>query len=120
MGLLEGINGIEDVKRLPRERLPELCDEIRQRLIDVVSTTGGHIGAGLGVVELATAIAYVFDSPRDKIVWDVGHQAYPWKLLTGRNAPPEIMEAADYVTEMKLVKHPYEQGIQAQAGIDQI
>ena len=86
MGLLEGINGIEDVKRLPRERLPELCDEIRQRLIDVVSTTGGHIGAGLGVVELATAIAYVFDSPRDKIVWDVGHQAYPWKLLTGRNA----------------------------------
>ena len=86
MGLLEGISGIDDVKRLPRERLPELCDEIRQRLIDVVSTTGGHIGAGLGVVELATAIAYVFDSPRDKIVWDVGHQAYPWKLLTGRNA----------------------------------
>jgi 1-deoxy-D-xylulose-5-phosphate synthase len=86
MGLLEGINGIEDVKRLPREQLQALCDEIRQRLIDVVSTTGGHIGAGLGVVELAAAIAYVFDSPRDKIVWDVGHQAYPWKLLTGRNA----------------------------------
>jgi len=86
MGLLEGISGIEDVKQLPPERLQALCDEIRQRLIDVVSTTGGHIGAGLGVVELAAAIAYVFDSPRDKIVWDVGHQAYPWKLLTGRNA----------------------------------
>ena len=85
MGLLEGISGIDDVKRLPRERLPELCDEIRQRLIDVVSTTGGHIGAGLGVVELAAAVAYVFDSPRDKVVWDVGHQAYPWKILTGRN-----------------------------------
>ena len=86
MSLLDGITGIEDVKRLPRERLPELCDEIRQRLIDVVSVTGGHIGAGLGVVELATAVAYAFDSPRDKIVWDVGHQAYPWKILTGRNA----------------------------------
>jgi 1-deoxy-D-xylulose-5-phosphate synthase len=85
MGLLEGIKGIEDVKRLPREQLPALCDEIRQRLIDVVSVTGGHIGASLGVVELATAIAAVFDSPRDKIVWDVGHQAYTWKLLTGRN-----------------------------------
>ncbi len=85
MGLLEGIKGIEDVKALPRERLPELCEEIRRRLIDVVSTTGGHIGASLGTVELATAAAYVFDSPRAKIVWDVGHQAYAWKLLTGRN-----------------------------------
>jgi 1-deoxy-D-xylulose-5-phosphate synthase len=85
MGLLEGIRDLTDVKQLPRERLQELCDEIRQRLIDVVSTTGGHIGASLGTVELATAIAYVFDSPRDKIVWDVGHQAYAWKLLTGRN-----------------------------------
>ena len=87
MGLLEGISGIDDVKRLPRERLPELCDEIRQRLIDVVSTTGGHIGASLGVVELGAAIAYVFDSPKDKIVWDVGHQAYPHKILTGRRRP---------------------------------
>jgi len=85
MGLLEGIKGLEDVKRVPRERLPELCAEIRQRLIDVVSTTGGHIGASLGVVELAAAIAVAFDSPTDKIVWDVGHQAYAWKLLTGRN-----------------------------------
>ncbi len=86
MTMLEGINGLEDVKRLRRDQLPALCDEVRQRLIDVVSETGGHIGAGLGVVELATAIAYVFDSPRDKVVWDVGHQAYPWKILTGRNA----------------------------------
>jgi 1-deoxy-D-xylulose-5-phosphate synthase len=86
MALLEGINGLEDVKRLQRDQLPALCDEVRQRLIDVVSDTGGHIGAGLGVVELATAIAYVFDSPRDRVVWDVGHQAYPWKILTGRNA----------------------------------
>jgi 1-deoxy-D-xylulose-5-phosphate synthase len=85
MGLLESIKGIEDVKSLPRERLPELCDEIRRRMIDVVSNTGGHIGASLGTVELATAVAVAFDSPRDRIVWDVGHQAYAWKLLTGRN-----------------------------------
>jgi len=58
---------------------------VRQRLIDVVSQTGGHIGAGLGVVELTVALCYCFDSPRDKIVWDVGHQGYPWKILTGRN-----------------------------------
>ncbi|PYO78906.1 MAG: 1-deoxy-D-xylulose-5-phosphate synthase, partial [Gemmatimonadetes bacterium] len=58
---------------------------MRKRLIDVVSRTGGHIGAGLGVVELTVALAYCFDSPRDKIVWDVGHQGYPWKILTGRN-----------------------------------
>ncbi len=85
MALLDGINGLEDLKRLPREQLPELCEEIRHRLVDVVSRTGGHIGASLGVVELATAVAVVFDSPRDKVVWDVGHQAYTWKLLTGRN-----------------------------------
>jgi 1-deoxy-D-xylulose-5-phosphate synthase len=85
MTLLESIHGPADVKRLPREQLQPLADEVRQRLIDVVSQTGGHIGAGLGVVELTVALCYCFDSPRDKIVWDVGHQGYPWKILTGRN-----------------------------------
>jgi 1-deoxy-D-xylulose-5-phosphate synthase len=85
MGLLDSIHGPADVKRLPREQLPALADEVRHRLIDVVSHTGGHIGAGLGVVELTVALVYAFDSPRDKIVWDVGHQGYPWKVLTGRN-----------------------------------
>ncbi|MEE8251278.1 MAG: 1-deoxy-D-xylulose-5-phosphate synthase [Gemmatimonadales bacterium] len=85
MGHLDSINGPEDVKKLPRSELQNLADEIRLRLIDVVSKTGGHIGAGLGVVELTTALIYCFDSPRDKIVWDVGHQGYPWKILTGRN-----------------------------------
>ena len=85
MALLDTIAGPEDLKRLPRERLQELADEVRQRLIDVVSNTGGHIGASLGTVELTTALLYGFDSPRDKIVWDVGHQAYAWKILTGRN-----------------------------------
>ena len=71
--------------RLPREQLRQLADEVRQRLIDVVSSTGGHIGAGLGVVELTIALLNSFESPRDKILWDVGHQGYPWKVLTGRN-----------------------------------
>ena len=85
MSLLAGIQSPEDVKQLRRDQLPELAREIRERLIEACSVTGGHIGASLGVVELAIALLYEFDSPRDKIVWDVGHQAYAWKLLTGRN-----------------------------------
>src|SRR5439155_274240 len=85
MALLESIRGPDDVRRLERAQLQPLADEVRRRLIDVVSQTGGHIGAGLGVVELTVALCHCFDSPRDKIVWDVGHQAYPWKILTGRN-----------------------------------
>ncbi len=85
MPLLESIREPGDVKRLAKDQLQPLADEVRQRLIEVVSQTGGHIGAGLGVVELTVALCYSFDSPRDKIVWDVGHQGYPWKILTGRN-----------------------------------
>jgi len=85
MPLLDAIHGPDDVKALPPEALQPLADEVRQRLIDVVSQTGGHIGAGLGVVELTIALCAAFDSPKDKIVWDVGHQGYPWKILTGRN-----------------------------------
>ncbi len=85
MGLLESLRGPADVKQLARSQLQPLADEVRQRLIEVVSQTGGHIGAGLGVVELTVALVYAFDSPRDRIVWDVGHQGYPWKILTGRN-----------------------------------
>src|SRR5438093_3375701 len=85
MALLESIRGPEDIRRLGRDQLQPLADEVRQRLIDVVSQTGGHIGAGLGVVELTVALCAAFESPRDKIVWDVGHQGYPCKILTGRN-----------------------------------
>jgi 1-deoxy-D-xylulose-5-phosphate synthase len=85
VGLLESLNGPDDVRRLPRGELQHLADEVRQRLIDVVSQTGGHIGAGLGVVELTVALVYAFETPQDRIVWDVGHQGYPWKILTGRN-----------------------------------
>jgi len=85
VSLLESIHGPEDVRRLRRDQLPALADEVRRRLIEVVSQTGGHIGAGLGVVELTVALCHSFESPRDRIVWDVGHQGYPWKILTGRN-----------------------------------
>jgi 1-deoxy-D-xylulose-5-phosphate synthase len=83
--ILPTISGPDDVKRLSNDELAQLADEVRQRLIEVVSETGGHIGAGLGVVELTVALLRAFDPPHDKIVWDVGHQGYPWKVLTGRN-----------------------------------
>jgi len=85
MSLLSSIKSPTDVQRIPREQLPQLAVEVRERLIDCVSQTGGHIGASLGVVELSIALLHAFDSPGDKVVWDVGHQAYAWKLLTGRN-----------------------------------
>ena len=68
----------------PEGDLRQLADELRRELIDAVSVTGGHLGAGLGVVELTVALHYVFDTPRDRLIWDVGHQAYPHKILTGR------------------------------------
>ncbi len=86
MSLLETIQSPDDLKRLPPERLPALADEMREYLIRTLAPIGGHLGAGLGVVELTIALHYVFDSPRDKIIWDVGHQAYPHKMLTGRLA----------------------------------
>ncbi|MCB2261506.1 MAG: 1-deoxy-D-xylulose-5-phosphate synthase [Candidatus Thiosymbion ectosymbiont of Robbea hypermnestra] len=84
--LLAGIDLPADLRRLPEDRLPELADELRGFLIDSVSRTGGHLAAGLGVVELTIALHFVFDTPHDRLVWDVGHQAYPHKILTGRRA----------------------------------
>jgi 1-deoxy-D-xylulose-5-phosphate synthase len=82
--LLKTINSPADLKKLKRNQLPKLCDELRQYIIDVVSVYGGHFGASLGVVELTVALHYVFDTPYDQLVWDVGHQAYGHKILTGR------------------------------------
>jgi 1-deoxy-D-xylulose-5-phosphate synthase len=82
--ILDYINYPSDLKKLNLEELKKLAVELRTELIDVVSETGGHLGAGLGVVELTIAIHYVFDTPKDKLVWDVGHQSYPHKILTGR------------------------------------
>ena len=82
--LLESIGSPADLKRLAQDQLPALAEEMRRYLIRTLAPIGGHLGAGLGVVELTIALHYLFDSPRDKIVWDVGHQAYPHKMLTGR------------------------------------
>src|SRR6187431_2663135 len=82
--LLQTINSPEDLKKLSREKLHQVCDELRQYIIDVVSVHGGHFGASLGVVELTTALHYIYNTPYDQLVWDVGHQAYGHKILTGR------------------------------------
>src|SRR5665213_3977523 len=84
MTILDRVKSPADIRSLNRAELAELAPAVRARLIDVCSRTGGHIGAGLGVVELTVALHYVFDTPRDQLVWDVGHQAYPHKMLTGR------------------------------------
>jgi 1-deoxy-D-xylulose-5-phosphate synthase len=85
MTILDRVKWPADVRALTRDELEQLASDLRARLIDVCSRTGGHIGAGLGVIELTIALHYAFDTPRDQLVWDVGHQGYPHKLLTGRN-----------------------------------
>ncbi len=82
--LLDTVQSPADIRKLDKGQLPQLCDELRQEVISAVSVTGGHLGAGLGVVELTIAIHYVFDTPTDKLIWDVGHQCYPHKVVTGR------------------------------------
>ncbi|MBL0932450.1 MAG: 1-deoxy-D-xylulose-5-phosphate synthase, partial [Alphaproteobacteria bacterium] len=82
--LLDAIGGLDDLRALPDGQLPELADQLRAETVSAVSVTGGHLRASLGVVELTVALHHVFDTPRDKIIWDVGHQAYPHKILTGR------------------------------------
>src|SRR5688500_11546857 len=84
MKLLESINSPADLRRLPVEQLETVADEIRQYILETMSRVGGHTGASLGAIELAIAIHYAFDTPRDRLVWDVGHQAYSHKILTGR------------------------------------
>src|SRR6478735_10562326 len=84
--LLDTLNGPDDLRRLPEASLRQVADELRSETINAVAVTGGHLGAGLGVVELTVALHHVFDTPRDRLVWDVGHQAYPHKILTGRRA----------------------------------
>jgi len=84
--LLDRVDTPEDLRKLSPNDLKQLVDELRAETISAVSVTGGHLGAGLGVVELTVALHYVFDTPRDRVIWDVGHQAYPHKILTGRRA----------------------------------
>ena len=82
--LLDDVKTPEDLRRLSEDQLPQLAAELRSEMIDAVSVTGGHLGAGLGVVELTVALHWVFNTPEDRLVWDVGHQAYPHKIITGR------------------------------------
>lgn len=93
MALLDQVTSPQALRRLPETELPELAREVRERMIDVVSRVGGHFAPGLGVVDLTIALHYIFNTPTDKIVWDVGHQGYPHKILTGRNdAFPQIRQ----------------------------
>ncbi len=82
--LLDRVKTPKDLKKIKAKDLPQLADELRRETIEAVSVTGGHLGAGLGVVELTVALHWVFDTPNDRLIWDVGHQCYPHKILTGR------------------------------------
>ena len=81
---LNNVNFPSDIRKLSQSEIKVLADEVRQELIVVVSETGGHLGAGLGVVELTVVLHYIFNTPHDKLIWDVGHQTCPHKILTGR------------------------------------
>lgn len=109
MSLLNRIESPADLRRLSLDELPTLAHQVRERLVDVCSRTGGHIGAGLGVVELTIALHYAFDTPRDQLVWDVGHQGYPHKLLTGRNARMESLRQEGGISGfLKRSESPYD------------
>ncbi len=109
MSLLDAIQSPADLKQLSREQLPELAQEMRERLIASCAQTGGHIGASLGVVELAIALLYELDTPDDKVVWDVGHQAYAWKLLTGRNPRFHTLRQSGGISGfLKRTESPYD------------
>ena len=87
--ILDRVASPADLRALPDRDLPQLADELRREVIEVVSQTGGHLGSSLGVVELTVALHAVFDTPRDKVIWDVGHQCYPHKILTGTAKPAQ-------------------------------
>lgn len=107
--LLETINSPRDLKQLDRCALPELAKEIRQTIVDVVSVTGGHLASSLGTVELSIALHYVFNTPDDKIIWDVGHQAYAHKLLTGRRGRfPSLRRHGGLCGFTKSSESPYD------------
>ncbi len=93
--LLDRIDSPQDLRALPESELPDLCTELRDYLIDTVSKTAGHLASGLAAVELAVALHYVFDTPNDKLVWDVGHQAYPHKILTGHRCELKTIRRRD-------------------------
>ncbi len=107
--LLENINTPDELRQLSQEQLPELADELRRFLIQSVSHTGGHLSAGLGTIELTVALHYVFNTPEDRLVWDVGHQSYPHKILTGRREQMPTLRQKDGLAGFpKREESPYD------------
>ena len=107
--LLHRIGAPADLRRLPETDLEQMVDELRAYLLYAVGRAGGHFGAGLGVVELTVALHYVFDTPRDRLVWDIGHQAYPHKILTGRrDAMRTIRKAGGLSGFLKRAESEYD------------
>ena len=92
---LNGINSPEDLRKLDKNQMSLVADELREFLLYTVGKTGGHFGAGLGVIELTLALHYAFETPHDRLVWDVGHQTYPHKILTGRKDAMESMRQSN-------------------------
>lgn len=109
MNLLDKINSPKDLKKLNRSELAALCDEIRTFIIKSVSKTGGHLSSNLGVIELTVALHYVFDCPQDKFIWDVGHQTYPHKILTGRKKKMSSLRAMSGISGFpKIAESDYD------------
>jgi 1-deoxy-D-xylulose-5-phosphate synthase len=107
--LLDQVTEPRDMKRLSDRQLRQLADELRRETIDAVSVTGGHLGAGLGVVELTVAIHAVFDTPIDRLIFDVGHQCYPHKILTGRRDRIRTLRKGDGLSGFtKRAESPYD------------
>ena len=121
--LLDTLANPEDLRRLKESQLRQLADELRYETINAVSLTGGHLGAGLGVIELTVAIHYIFDTPRDRLIWDVGHQAYPHKIVTGRRDRirtvraavfpdlPSVPKVTTTISVRRTVRHQSRQGL---------
>ena len=115
--LLDQINSPQDLKTLDHAALKQLAEEIRRRIVETVTKTGGHLGANLGAVELTLAIHSVIDSPRDKLIWDVGHQAYPHKLITGRREQFHTLRQYQGISGFpRLVESPHDAFGTAHAG----
>ena len=115
--LLDKINYPHDLRKLELAELPNLCEELRQETIEIVAQTGGHLGAGLGVVELTVALHYVFNTPQDKLVWDIGHQAYPHKILTGRRNKMLTLRKANGISGFtKRVESEYDSFVGGHGG----
>ena len=106
---LDSINSPEDLRKLDKTEIPFIADELREFLLYTVGKTGGHFGAGLGVIELTLALHYAFETPHDRLVWDVGHQTYPHKILTGRKDDMESMRQTNGLAPFPVrTESPYD------------